>query len=612
MKSRVTSRLLPLLLVGPALGGLAVVATLALHESSAVAAGTTTCSATGTTATVTLDETASPFTTTLSQDGSNNLLVNGTACGNFAPGPDALTAIDLLETPGAPGQTVVLDQTGSGGLFPCSTAIDGTLQASDTIEVFGAPDEDLAAGDSAPGNAGVDLDSCSSGQIGTITGVGDFVLAAGSGPVTLSAGGDAALSSPLDVPATLVPASGSSETLVGGAADDTIDFFNVATNSSTALTVNLSGAPVSGVLSGTATVGSTTYTFTGGFANFTDFIGASSGDTDFLASPTGGYTLNASGTGDSLDLVAIASAATVDLSGGTTGTVCVGATPCSTADTDTISGLTTVSGSAGGGDTFIGGSATYAFTQAANDNTFKVGTGPETITDPGSGNTIDFSALSAPTTVNVSGVEVGVVQNNTAATATSTYTFGSAPTTFEGAASGTTDFLAGPSADTFEGTGGVTTLSFDDSPGSSLVVCVVHASSCTGPDQAQLGTTVEQFSGIDAFIGLAAGNTDFVAGDTGGFSFVGNGTGNVANFSGATFGVDADFLAGTVEVHSGTDTLSGIDTVVGSSAGANTFVAGTGSETFSDSGQRGATRSTSPTWLPTRARRSRSTSRGDR
>jgi hypothetical protein len=587
VRSRVASRLLPLLLVGAALGGLALVATLALHESSAVAAGTSTCSVSGTTATVTLDEAASPFTTTLSQDGSDNLLVNGTACGNFATGPDALTAIDLLETPGAPGQTVVLDQTGSGGLFPCSTAIDGTLQPSDTIQVLGAVAEDLAVGDSAPGIAGVDLDSCSSSQIGTITGVGAFVLAAGSGSGTLSAGGDAALSSPLDVPATLVPASGSSEILRGGTADDTIDFSNVATNASTALTVNVSGALVSGVANGTATVGSTTYTFADGLANFTDLIGASSGHTDFLASSTGGYTLSASGTGDSLDLAAIASGTTVDLLGGTTGTVCVGATPCSIADTDTISGLTTVTGSAGGGDTFIGGSATYTFTQAANGNTFEVGTGPETITDPGSTNTVDFSALSVPTTVNVSGVTVGSVANDTATAAGSTYSFGSSPTTFKGAASGSTTFLAGSSADTFEGAGSTNTLSFADSSGSSLLVCVVDASSCTGAGQAKLGATVEPFSGINDFDGLTPGNTDFVAGDTGGFSFVGNGTGNVADFSGATSGVDADLSAGTVQVASGTDTLSGIVTVAGSNAGANTFVAGASSETFSDIGTTG-------------------------
>ncbi len=797
MSSGITRRFLPVLLVGPLLGGLAVVASLALHETSAVAAGATTCGVTGTTANVTLDQTASPFTSTLTQDGSGNLLVNGTACGNFSGG-SALTTIDLVDASGATNQLVVLDQTGAGGIFPCTAAIEGTLGATDTVKVVGASSEDLAVGDSAPSVAGVDLNSCSSGQIGAITGAGHYWLVGGAGVLTLSAAGDAAIASPLSVPATLQPSSGSSQALKGGAAGDTIDFSsvsttvnplivnvsgslvtgvanntaavgavtydftsgsanfttfvgaatgnttfyagssaitfdssgpdntlsfanapgssllvcvvhaagcsganqaqlgatvepfsgittfvglaggntdfvtgrlggfsfegngsgnladfsgatsgvhadlntgtvqvasgtdtfsgistvvgssagsntfvagsanetfidggvsggdtvdfsNVATSTSSPLTVNVSGGPVNTVANGTAAVGPFTYTFTSTVSNFTNFIGSSSGHTDFLAGPTGGHSFSGSGSGDTLDLSAMAAGPTVDLSGGTTGTVCV-TTPC-TSNTDTISGLTTVTGSSAGSTTFVGGSATYDFTGHGNTNIYEAGSGPETISDSGSGNAIDFSALTVPLTVNVSGTVVGSVANDTAATSSSTYTFtsfGSVPAAFKGAATGNTTFYAGSSADAFTGAGPFNTLNFADASGSSLLFCVVHAGACSGANQAQLGATVEPFSGISIFVGLALGNTDFVAGDLGGFTFTASGTGNNLDFSGASHGVDVDFHAGTVSLFGGgTDIFSGISTAVGSSAGSNTFVAGSANETFIDGGVSG-------------------------
>jgi hypothetical protein len=116
---------------------------------------------------------------------------------------------------------------------------------------------------------------------------------------------------------------------------------------------------------------------------------------------------------------------------------------------------------------------------------------------------------------------------------------------------------------------------------------VAHVSPCAGASQAQLGLTVLPFSGISTFDGLPGGNTTFAAGDGGGSAFVGSGTGNRADFSAASAGVQADLGAGTVTVPGGADTVSGLTAVTGSSAGHNTFVAGAGSETFSDPGATG-------------------------
>ena len=85
-------------------------------------------------------------------------------------------------------------------------------------------------------------------------------------------------------------------------------------------------------------------------------------------------------------------------------------------DCDSISNLTTVTGAAGGGNTFVAGSGSYNFTGNGTGNTFNggtgsatftsngslnvfnVGTGPDTMSDSGTGNTISFKAV--PTSSN--------------------------------------------------------------------------------------------------------------------------------------------------------------------------------------------------------------------
>ncbi len=99
--------------------------------------------------------------------------------------------------------------------------------------------------------------------------------------------------------------------------------------------------------------------------------------------------------------------------------------------------------------------------------------------------------------------------------------------------------------------------------------------------------TDEPFANISSFVGLLSGNTTFVAGTPNGSSFAATGSGNKADFSGASAGVTVDMPAGTV----GTDAISGLTDVIGSTDGGNTFIAapisGTGSETFEDAGTKG-------------------------
>ncbi|MDQ6783008.1 MAG: hypothetical protein M3063_06125 [Actinomycetota bacterium] len=410
----------------------------------------------------------------------------------------------------------------------------------------------------------------------------------------------------------------------GFSATDAIDFSNVATSGTTPLTVNASGAPFNGVANDTGTVGSVTYDFTRGGSNFTTFTGSSNGNTTFLAGGVPNYTFTGNSTAtDSIDFSSVRSGVTVDLSAGPTPSPPVKNVRLA-AGQDSIVGLTNVVGSSAGNNRFIAGpSATYNFTGNGNgntfdggappgvgqtpgidvfssngsNNTFKAGTGSATFNDAGSNNKIDFRGLPGSVTVDVAGVQVGGTLNNTATSDASTYTFttfGTAPTTFEGAAGGTT-FYAGTAADTFNGHGGAATpdtlsFAFTSSAG-PLAVCVAAGTGCSAPGQAVLGSVKEPFSGIVTFNGLANGNTTFVANGNGGYTFAATGTNNAADFSADPNPINADLGMGTVQVNSATctplsncDTISGVTSVLGSRGGHNTFVAGSSNETFGDTG----------------------------
>ena len=261
----------------------------------------------------------------------------------------------------------------------------------------------------------------------------------------------------------------------GSTGSDTIDFRNVSTSGSTPLVVNASGATINGFSPYTATEGLTPlYTFSNGGPNFTTFIGAATGSTQFLAGSLPGYTFTGVNAGNSIDFSSISTGVTVNLTGGTSGTV----TWLAGADSDSINGSDDGHRVVVGIPTsLMAGRRPTTSPPAGRTTTVKVGTGSETINDTGAGNTVDFSGLTTPVTVNVSGSLVGSTSSDTASTTGAIYTFtrfGSTATTFIGSAGGTT-FDAGTAADTFHGRRLANdTFSYANGTlGGPLTVCVV-------------------------------------------------------------------------------------------------------------------------------------------
>ena len=395
-------------------------------------------------------------------------------------------------------------------------------------------------------------------------------------------------------------AGAASETFAqtGSGTGDRIDFSAVATSSSSPLTINVSGALLSGLANDSASVGATTYSFAAGGAAFTVFTGATDGNTTFLASGLGGYSFTAGGGGNNaIDFSAASSGVNVNLSPSTEGGVPSGEANVP-GGVDVINGLTTVVGAPGGDNTFAAGSTgPYTFTSSGTGNRFLAGTGDATFIDAASGNTVDFSALSTPVIVNVSGVEVGTTLNDTATAGAATDTFSGLglPSTFIGATSGGTTFDAGAAGNTFVGHGlTADSLSYAFAPGGSLLVCAAGLSTgpCSGvpagsTGKAVLGSATEPFAGIKVFDGLTAGITTFVSGATGGYTFNATGSGNAADFSAATSAapgvtIDLSTTPATVSgfARGGPDAMTGITSVTGSAAGQNTFRAGSSNESF--------------------------------
>ncbi len=402
---------------------------------------------------------------------------------------------------------------------------------------------------------------------------------------------------------------------VGG---DTVDFSFVQASSGNPLTVNASTSPGDGAGPQTAVVtinsSAVLYTFTSAHADFTKFVGSvvPGEETVFVAGANPGYSFTGQSSLDSIDFSG-APAVTVNLSAATFDGVAAGSVAF-TGGTDILKGLSTVTGSSGGGNTFVGGGAgPYSFTGNAGKNganTFVAGTGPATFSGSGTGDTVDFSTLPlsglhslSSLAVNVSGEQVGTTANGMAAASlanppsTSTYTFTglSAPVIFKGAGA-PTSFFAGPAADTFDGSAATTNaLSFQDaSAGGPLTISLPAG-------QAMLNTITEPFANITTFDGLPGGGTTFVENATGLHTFNGFGSGNAADFSQAGNSVVANLSASTyltsnpavvpdnvfLKACNCADGLSDINSVTGWTGGSNTFVAGSSNETFGDTGTAG-------------------------
>ncbi len=411
----------------------------------------------------------------------------------------------------------------------------------------------------------------------------------------------------------------------GSSGGDAIDFSNVSTGAGSSLLVNVSGGPAgNNVPNFTAMLGSSaTYSVATGGSNFVTLTGSNNGNTTFFGGNTGGYTFNASSGNDSIDFTAATTALTVNLGSATStsGTVAGFAS----GGPDTISGLTTVTappknnnsftaGSSPGatydfiansnGNRFVGGAGPDTFESSGSNNTVTAGTGDVTFKDTvGSGNTMDFGSLPAGdlVLVNVSG-QSAQTPNDTAtgtqATSISTYSFGTTVTTFKGAPAGTT-FDAGGASDAFIGSGAtnaVNVLNFDNLPSTvlgPLQVCVVAQSSLCSAGQALLGAVPDTFQNITTYEGLPSGNTTFFAGTPNNSTYEAtpNSSQNVMNYSAAPVGVTVDFTVGSGSVakvtSSGTanqDSIQNLTTVIGSNAGGNTLMAGSGNYTFTSNG----------------------------
>lgn len=272
------------------------------------AQASTSCSVSSSTADVVLDESAGTAAD-LSQDASGDLLVDGASCGSFT----GLNAIDVSVENGAPAQTLDLDQTGAGGVFPCTAEIEGTLRSEDNIEVQGASGESISVGDNG-GGTGVDLNACDA--VGEIDGGAAYDLIAGSGNVTLKAsgGGSDGLGALSAAPVTFTPHGGANQTMAAGGSAATLDFSDVPRSQSDPLTVNLSGVPYQATSNDSAVVGGYTYSFATDASEFQTFDASSDGHTNFVLGNTS-ETFIAPGTGtdDALDFSAVSASSSAPL-----------------------------------------------------------------------------------------------------------------------------------------------------------------------------------------------------------------------------------------------------------------------------------------------------------
>ena len=526
----------------------------------------------------------------------------------FAPSNGPLTINTVGVSCAAPGQVVV----GSVQEQFCAIkTFDGLAGGNTTFVTDSTPGYTFAA---TGANNTADFSAATSGITADLS-LGNVQVASGTCPASCDTiSGVSSVLGAHNANNTFIAGNGSETFAHTGTGNDTLNFSHVATSSTAPLTVNVSGAPVNGVSNYTATVGSATYNFSQGGANFTTFAGSANGNTSFVAGSTPGYSFTGAGASNSVDFSAVSCGLAIDLSATPgAGTVTFpGVLPC-TAGIDTLVGLTTVTGSSGGNNrftaggtaasynftgngnnnTFTGGAGSDQFSSNGNNNDFVLGTGSATLTDPGFNNKLDFSKIGARSlTVDVAGVQVGGPTNDTASAGGSVYTFTSfsnSPTTIVGSTGGTT-FYAGTAADTFVGQGlTADTLSFAFAPSNGPLTINTVGVSCAAPGQVVVGSVQEQFCAIKTFDGLAGGNTTFVTDSTPGYTFAATGANNTADFSAATSGITADLSLGNVQVASGTcpascDTISGVSSVLGAHNANNTFIAGNGSETFAHTG----------------------------
>lgn len=472
---------------------------------------------------------------------------------------DAGSMPDTYTGGGVGGTTLDFSQVAGSSLRLCTSTVSGcpagSAQLGGMIATFSAITDfiGLPGGNTTFVSSGVGghrftawgggnvVDASPAGPGASVDAANGLVRAAGSTSPDTFVGSVSSFVGALAGATTFIAGS-TSETFAdpGAAAGDAIDFSHVSV-ATAPLIVNDSGASDGPMANDTAQAGTAIYDFTAGGAGISTFTSAAPGHTTFEVGPTGGQMLIGQGSGNQVSAATGPSAATIDAAAGSI-------TGLSSAGVDTLRGLGTFSAFVGpsiGGTTFVAG---------AHDATF---------ISAGYSNTVDFSHLTDPVAVNVSGTATAAGSSGSATSGGHTYSFASfatTPTTFVGSATAPTTYDAGSMPDTYVGGGtGGDTLDFSHVAAGSLRLCVVAATGCEA-GSAQLGTIGERFSGVSNFVGLTTGDTYFATGDEPGYTFTGLGPGNVLDLRSATTPV-VDLAGGTVTglASSGHDTIAGIE-----------------------------------------------------
>ncbi len=552
------------------------------------------------TASITLDGTSS---STLGQDSTQDLLVDGNPCGNFVAttsgsggtilGP--LTVIDLFSPltqptqPPATPPSLVLDQTQPGGMFPCSVQIEGSLTGYN-LQVNGTANEHVIVGSS-----GVDLNNC--GTAGTLTGIQGYVLVGGTGSGgEFDAQGSKATGGAV---AATFQAGDSAETFDAGKAPSILDFSQLSCPGATcAIVANSTGSPVgsspqiakfnAGLVSGSTLEDQYVYSTNG--ADFTEVIGNGDIPTTFFAAPSStAYTLdgdvNLQGAAGSYTVTCLQSNNQISAGAGT--------------ENFTVTGSNV---------SLVGGSGKDTFAVTGDNNDFQAGVGADTFSATAGPNTIDFSKVDTsanPLTINT--------KTGSATVGTTTYTFQAATTssapfsTFLGATSGRTKFQTDSTGGlSFQGAGSGNSGDFSlASNGVAVNLSGATTTTSSGvsvnPGQVLVSTApcpclFDTLANVGAVTGFSGGSNTFWGG-AGTFAFNASGSSNLFNGSSGgtyTIGITGTGTNNRVAAGAGAETFNvngnGVTLLGGSGTGTftdtgtnNTFMAGSGPDSFYDS-----------------------------
>jgi len=339
---------------------------------------------------------------------------------------------------------------------------------------------------------------------------------------------------------TFVAGTSGGQTFTGTGTGNTLEL----SASTSLLTIDVPAGTLTG-LSGSDT--------TDTFSDIQTFDGnPGSGGTTFIAGSIGGYTFVGEGAGGN----------TLNLSDATSG-VEIFLTPNAqgqeVANTGTgndfFTDITTIIGSAAGGNAFFGGPGNY------------------TVEGEGSNNTLSYASAPNPVTIDV---DTGTATGGFIGT-----TSFSDIQTFVGSGEGGNVFIVSFGGYDFQGINGTTDNTLDFSSASSGVQ--ININNAAGDGSASLTTGTDDFSNIQIFKGSADGDNIFIVG-SGNQTLEGGGSNNEITFAADAAGITIDAATGTATTANGTDSFSDIQTFIGSTDGSNSFIVGSGSYTFESGG----------------------------